>query len=416
MKRILPLLGIALLSLLGGGLLLGRYLKGQAISPTVLPTLMVIPSDTPSDTPTETDTPTPTATFTPSPTPTFTPSDTPTATQTLATRVLVVTAIAPNLAQPTLVASADTATPLPLPTLNVPPPPPHVTLVPRVTSTDGAPPVGWFEYDITDPAITWKGKWDSFTATYRSANKHYLYSDDDGASMSLHFLGAAVRVRYVAYYAYGVFQVRIDGQVVATIDSYYPKSSDGYGNFLSTEIFALAYGWHTLDVERLGRQNPASAGEMIALDSVDVYFDGPEPTLTPTLPPTTPTFTPSPLPAQKVDLLIAPPTVVATSTPVAPRDVSVEMLIGYDANGNKVLDPDEGVSGIPIRIVAIGTNVVISSGVTNADGYARLEITTDVPVRVVVPYFNKFWDVPLGTTDLRITLLVPPANQPGLIP
>src|SRR5579859_6456993 len=145
MKRVLPLLSIVVLALVGGGFLLSHYLKGQAASPTVLPTLMVIPSDTPSDTPTETDTPTPTWTFTPSPTPTFTPSATPTASETLATRVLVVTAIAPDLQQPTAVAVLDTATPLPLPTLNVPPPPPHVTLVPRPSGTDAAPPVGWNE-------------------------------------------------------------------------------------------------------------------------------------------------------------------------------------------------------------------------------------------------------------------------------
>src|SRR5579859_4064511 len=125
MKRAIPVVAVLVVALLGGGLALSHYLKGQAISPTELPTLAVIPTSTETDTPTDTVTPSPTLTFTPSPTLTLTPSETPTATMTLATRVLVVTAVAPGIHGATPVALSDTATPIPLPTLEVPMPPPR---------------------------------------------------------------------------------------------------------------------------------------------------------------------------------------------------------------------------------------------------------------------------------------------------
>ena len=104
-------------------------------------------------------------------------------------------------------------------------------------------------------------------------------------------------------------------------------------------------------------------------------------------------------------------------SPAAPQIVSVSLLVAYDENNNKVADPAEGVAGISARLVTVGDNQVIASGFTNAKGYIHLDATTSAPIRLVVPYFSKYWEVPTGRSgDNRFTLILPPGNLPGLIP
>ncbi len=97
--------------------------------------------------------------------------------------------------------------------------------------------------------------------------------------------------------------------------------------------------------------------------------------------------------------------------------VAASLVIAYDENGNNAVDPAEGVRGISVRLVKTGTNEVVASGFTNDEGFIRLETLSDAPVRLVVPYFGKFWDISSGGgAEPRFTLILPPGNQPGLIP
>jgi len=65
----------------------------------------------------------------------------------------------------------------------------------------------------------------------------------------------------------------------------------------------------------------------------------------------------------------------------------------------------------------VGSNQVVASGFTNTDGFVRLEALSDTPLRLVVPYFGKFWNLSGGRGgEQRFSLLLPPGNQPGLIP
>lgn len=418
MKRLVVFI---LLIVIAGSIAFGaaQLRKGRSASESaVVPTVVEIPSATSTESPTPTLTATATNTNTPTATATSTPSPTLTATLTLATRVIVVTAVAPALQAVPAIAMVNSVTPTDMPTVQPPTPPIEVAMLPQGDMAQPQAPLqGWFQYDVTDLALEYQGKWESFNATYRSTNRHYRYTDDENATLMLKFVGAGLRIKYVAFHSYGVFQLRIDGRVVATIDSYHPKRTDGRGNFLTTEVFGLANGWHVAEIVRTGRKHPDSAGTIIAVDGLDVYKDG-LPTLIPTAPAVTPTFTATPVPAQRVDLLLAPPTVQPTATAVAPKVVSVALLIAYDENNNKAVDPSEGVTNIPVRLVTIGTNQIITSSYTNADGYAYIEAMSDVPVRVVVPYFGKFWNIDASKSsgETRITLLIPPVNQPGLIP
>jgi hypothetical protein len=74
------------------------------------------------------------------------------------------------------------------------------------------------------------------------------------------------------------------------------------------------------------------------------------------------------------------------------------------------------VRGIPLRLVEAGTNRVLAGGVTDATGFASLQAVTHHRVRLVVPYFGAYWEVRAGDAPQSFTLLIPPGNQPGLIP
>lgn len=357
-------------------------------------------------------TPIPTETETPTPTVTLTPSDTPTPSPTLATLVVQVTAVQPDAVLNIIGAPIKPATPTPLPTVVVPSP---AATFPVLPTGDVKPMIGWQRYSVDHPAIRRDGKWEMYTSTYRSASRRYLYTDSDGAKLTLRFLGAAVRLRYARLFSYGVFEVRLDGQVVTTVDGYLPKSVKN-GDFVTTEVFGLAHGWHTLEILRLDRRNPDSQGGFIAIDGIDVYGDDIEPTAIPSQTPVTPTATASPAPIFRVQVLIAPPTIQPTVTPAPIQVIGVNLTITYDQNGNKAVEPGEGIRGIPVQLIAADNNRIVASGVTDAQGYVRLEATGTVPLRLLVPYFNRFWDIPQRTNNTRITLIIPPANRPALIP
>ena len=94
------------------------------------------------------------------------------------------------------------------------------------------------------------------------------------------------------------------------------------------------------------------------------------------------------------------------------------VVIAYDENGNRAVDPAEGVSGISVRVVEVGTNRVIAQAFTDSSGFAQLQVVTSAQSRVVVPYFGKVWQLPNSRRggNVRFTLLLTPGNQPGLIP
>ena len=101
-----------------------------------------------------------------------------------------------------------------------------------------------------------------------------------------------------------------------------------------------------------------------------------------------------------------------------PRVIMAAVVTAYDENGNRTVDPAEGVAGISVRVAESSTNRVIASGFTDARGYVAFELVTDTPARIVVPYFGKTWELQRGGNSAApaYTLLLTPGNQPGLIP
>ncbi|MEL6528071.1 MAG: hypothetical protein AAFQ07_20400, partial [Chloroflexota bacterium] len=251
-----------------------------------------------------------------------------------------------------------------------------------------------------------------WTARQNIAASEGQYHRYEGAgTVSFPFEGEGLRVRYVAARNMGIFEVVVDGQVIDTVDAYHPDLI-----FTSTRVYFVGSGSHTLTIRATGRRHPQSEAITVGLDAIQVFRADANTLI---IPPPAETNTPvaTPRPAQSIELISAPATTMPTSTPLAPAEMSVSVVIAYDENGNREVDPAEGVSGIPVRAVAVDSNQVIAQSMTDMHGYAQLLVIADSDLRIVAPYFGEVWDVPLSTrTSNQFTLLLEPGNQPGIIP
>lgn len=325
--------------------------------------------------------PTATPTLTPTVSPTPTASSTPTITPTLAVRVLEITAVMPGIA-------------LDEPTSN----------------TDTLPLDEWVRLESDHHNLEYvAGQWTAMWS-WSAGQNEYRYSVDPEAAVRLAFEGEGVRVCYVAFWNGGLWEVIIDGQVVGTVDSYSAEA-----HFTCTDTFPVAPGAHILLVRNTGQHNPASSDTMLALDAVLIYQSNPSSVIASasTLNPS-----PEPQPARRIELIQGPPAIQPTATDAPPTTITVAVIIAYDENVNRSVDPAEGVRGIPVRIVDVATNRVLAQAFTDESGYARIQIQTNARISLVVPYFGQSWDISHGYrgTESAFTLLLPAGNQPGLIP
>lgn len=398
MKRttalVVILIGLALL-----GVVTAVFIH-RAVMLTPAVTVAVVPSDTPTRPPSVIATATLTAT--PSATLTATPSPT------LAQPVIYLAAINPDVVHPTATAENTMAALLPQPTRLLPSPPAQI-------SREGDPSdgLGWVHYAMQHRAVQRIGMWTTFSTSWHAEGRQYLYTNAARASLTLRFYGRALRVGYVLYHTYGVAQLIVDDKLLSTIDMFAPVDLYPNGDFRTTPIFSLETGWHTLTLLALPQHHPLSGGTFVAFHGIDVFQSAPAPTALPTQLPSTAAPSATPLSLSRIRILAAPAT--AIPSPI-PSTVSLRLTVAYDLNGNKALDQAEGIKGLFVRLVATDTNTVLASGQTNADGYLKLDATTSSPVRLIAPYLNKYWDIPTRAVGVQISMLLPPANQPGLIP
>ncbi|MBX3085038.1 MAG: hypothetical protein KF716_25620 [Anaerolineae bacterium] len=403
---------ILILAALLGGLAIVS-LGARSTSPSETSSALVTTS-TNSPSPSVTSWPTLTLTRTTTPIATATVTSSVTPTNTLSTRVLVVTAInadvtliPPSYTQPVVTTTVTQTQVLRAPAMPVAPLPPD---------GENADLIGWYQRDTTEPSVQQIGAWQTYTQTSRAIQRQYVYSDADGARLVYKFIGAGLRIHYAAFYNYGEFEVVIDGQPRDSIDSYSPKALNPQGEFLTTDIYTLGTGSHTLEIVRTGRKAVDSGGSFVAIDAIDIYKSGPQPTIAPTQLPPTLVPTSSPQAAQRIQIVAAPPTVRPTPTQGVPVITAVDFSVAYDVNNNKIFDQLEGVQGLSVRLVRADTNLVIAAGYTNAEGFVHLEGTGNVPLRLVVPYLGKYWDIQNPSSTVKVQFIVPAVNMPGLIP
>jgi len=278
-------------------------------------------------------------------------------------------------------------------------------------ATDDALPLDeWVRLESDHPNLHYvSGEWIDMWS-WSAGQNEYRYSVDADAAVRLGFEGEGVRVCYVAFWNGGIWEVAVDGRVVGSVDSYSAEA-----HFTCTDTFPVEAGSHTLLVRNTDERNLASSDTMLALDAVLTYHSNPSTVVTPAV---SHTPSPEPQPARHVELIQGPPAIQPTATDAAPELVTVAVLIAYDENANRSVDPAEGVRGIPVRLVDIDTNRVLTQAFTDEWGYARIQFQTSARVSLVVPYFGESWDVSRrwGSGDSAFTLLLPAGNQPGLIP
>jgi len=301
-------------------------------------------------------------------------------------------------------------TDFPYGTVLLPAPPQPVEPLPD--ATDSAPPFfGWYRFESDYPTVSYAPPWTPRLAQFASRGQYHR-TETAYSTATFMFEGEGLRIRYVAAQNMGIFEIIVDGRVMETIDAYADEL-----RFPVTDVYFVGSGVHQLEIRAVGRKNNASEGYVVGLDAIDV-FRGDAHTLIIPPPVFTNTPTSEPQPAARIELVGAPPTVQPTGTPIPPRVVTAEVVIAYDENGNRTVDPAEGVAGISVRVVETNTNRVIASGFTDERGYVAFEVVTDAPAQIVVPYFGKTWQVQRGGNNAApaYTLLLTPGNQPGLIP
>jgi len=370
----------------------------------IIPTLMVLPSLTPTSTASAT----PVATLTPifTATETVAPTETPLTTlvPTLSIRLLEFTVVMPGV----ILSPVPTDLPYGTTILYEPPQP----VEPLLDATESAPPFyGWYRFESDYPFISYFPQWLPRLSHLASRGQYHRTETAYGTA-SFRFEGEGLRIRYVAAQNMGMFEVVVDSVVLEIVDAYADEL-----RFPVTAVYFVGSGTHDLEIRAIGQKNNASTGYVVGWDAVEVFRAEPNTLIIP--PPIfTNTPTPQPQPAARIELVGAPSTVQPTGTPIPPRVVTAEVVIAYDENGNRTVDPAEGVASISVRVVEINTNRVIASGFTDERGYVAFEVVTDTPTQIVVPYFGKTWQLQRGNGNAApsFTLLLTPDNQPGLIP
>lgn len=301
-------------------------------------------------------------------------------------------------------------TPFPLGTVLLPAPPEPVEPLPDATMLPPPYP-GWYSFESDNPNVRYSSPWEPRLVRQASRGQYHR-SEDVQSTINFTFEGEGLRLRYVAARNMGVFKIVVDGIVIDTIDAYAPELA-----FPGTKVYFVGSGTHHLVIDNIGRKNPASEGNTIGLDAIQV-FHGNNSTLI--FPPSQiiQTATPAPIPVKSIELINRPLSLQPTLTSTIPSPVNITVIIAYDENRNRAVDPSEGVEGIPVRIVLVGTNRVIAQGFTDSSGFTQIDIVLDNDIRVVIPYFGRVWNLPHGRSGdiLPFILLLTPGNQPSLIP
>lgn len=366
-----------------GGLLLS-LLSSLAQEETSLPTDPFTPTSTSSATFT------PTLTATVSPTPTATP-----------TPVIIVITAPPRLitVEPLVLTAPPLVITAPPVFLNATPSQPKATAAPPPTQL--TPFYGWQRYQSIH-FIAVVGEW-AIQSDRSASARQFRESDDSGSIARYPFIGDGVRLRYRLHPRGCRFDIVLDTQVLATLDSFSPTVE-----WVLSESFFLSSGYHVLDIRA---HNAQSGSCSVAFDSVDVFSSPPLP-----IPPT-----PVANPANALIPLATPdnPTPTPTLTLIPAGIVTLTVQLHYDGNANQTADLREGVQGVSVRVVNATTGQLLNSGITDSTGTVRFQLVTRDSVVASIPFLAETFSLRVREGE-QVTqtwsLLLPAVNLPAVIP
>ena len=179
--------------------------------------------------------------------------------------VITPTPVAPYPTAPPTATFTPTVTPTFTPTLTETPTP---TFTPTETAivTISGPVVGIGVYDDNNPALVYvSGTWEALESRAGYGGS-YHYSPDIDAELQFSFVGTGVAMQYVAYRNFGVFEIYLDGVLWGEVDGYAPEGTFG----LLASIEGLVHQTHTISIRNTDRRNPASEGNVLAIDAAHV--------------------------------------------------------------------------------------------------------------------------------------------------
>jgi hypothetical protein len=350
-----------------------------------------------------------TATLTLTPTPSETATATLTATWTPVVQTVIVQPPPIILTQPAIVITQPPVV------LTAPPAVTVLVATPAAPRPTSAPPptlltpfYGWQRYQSIYfiPVIgTWKIEDDS-TASARQ----FRASSSARALLRYPFQGDGIRLAYRAHPQGCRLDVIVDDAVLASLDSSAPETS-----WQLAGPYFLSSGYHVLD---LRSQAQAAGVCSLDVDYLEVFVGPPAP-IAPAQEAGSSANIEPPQDVAQIVLLAAPPTPLPTPTPIPAAVVRLTLQIAYDANASDTVDLDEGVSGVSIRLVNAVTGELLHSGVTDTRGVAHLQVVVEDELTVTIPILGRTLTIrPTAgqVTDQTWTVLLPPANQPAVIP
>ncbi|TMV52926.1 DUF1533 domain-containing protein [Paenibacillus mesophilus] len=119
--------------------------------------------------------------------------------------------------------------------------------------------------DETDPTLTYAGQWTSYTGNYFGGKM--LLSRDTAGSVEIPFFGARAKWIGARNAVYGIGNVYLDGQLVATVDLYNPTLQ------AKQELYdtgTLQPGIHILKIVPTGQKSAAAGNTYVSFDAVQV--------------------------------------------------------------------------------------------------------------------------------------------------
>jgi hypothetical protein len=279
------------------------------------------------------------------------------------------------------------------------------TAIPMATTNNNSPSnqFGWQRYESIEfiPVV---GVWNLRTAQ-NASDGAYHETNRQEALFRFPFEGDGIRLAFRLQRNGGSFHLRVDNRTLDIFDTLL-TDENGERSVITREYF-FDSGYHVMDIF----VSTLPEYGQVAVDFVEIFNGPPVPRAT--------IDSPAGMrDALDIQLVSAPSTPTPTPAPLTSSVISVDVIIAYDLNANSEVDPNEGAHNISIRAVDTLTNALLASNVTDASGFARVQVTTTHDLLLVIPLLGEAFEVRNRGREIITswTLLISPANVPGLIP
>jgi uncharacterized repeat protein (TIGR01451 family) len=279
---------------------------------------------------------------------------------------------------------------------------------------DGVAPsdiYGWTRYESID-LIPVTGRW-VLRSMQNASDGAYHESRDSGAILRFPFEGEGFRIGYRSEVHGGSFQMMLDGAFLTVYETDMqaidPDLNPARQTFV-TQAHWVTPGYHVIDIVCL---SDGQGAQGCNIDYIEIFVGPPIP-----IAPTIVAVPTQAIVVEHVELIAAPPTLAPTAIPTSDSVMAVDVFVTVDLNTNQQVEPNEGVVGMSIQAVDVSNNTTLATSLTDESGFVRIRVATGNDVVLLIPMLGESFYVHNRGQDLTEiwTLMLDPANVPGLIP